>query len=167
MAAAVVGDAHSRPFEDVCAALGTDLDRGISEARAGELLKQYGRNELKGQAGVNPWKILLRQVANGLTAVLILAMIVSFAVTDYAEGGVLVLVIAFNTVVGFVQEYRAEKTMDALRKMASPSAKVIREGAQHRISSGDAVPGDLMTFEVGDIVPADCRLVEVRIFIAN
>jgi Na+-exporting ATPase len=100
-------------------------------------------------------------VANGLTAVLIISMIVSFAVQDYAEGGVLVLVIAFNTVVGFVQEFRAEKTMDALRKMASPSAKVIREGGQHRVSSREAVPGDLLAFEVGDIIPADCRLVEV------
>lgn len=161
MAQVLSGDAHSRSFEDVCGALGCDLDRGITEARAAQLLKQHGRNELRGQTGVNAWKILLRQVANGLTAVLILAMIVSFAVTDYAEGGVLVLVIGFNTVVGFFQEYRAEKTMDALRKMASPSAKVIREGAQHRISSGEAVPGDLMTFEVGDIIPADCRLVEV------
>ncbi|KAG0624727.1 hypothetical protein M758_3G269600 [Ceratodon purpureus] len=158
---AVSGDAHGRSFEEVCKALGTNLDSGISEARATELLKKHGRNELKGQAGVNPWKILLGQVANGLTAVLIIAMIVSFAVQDYAEGGVLVLVIAFNTAVGFIQEYRAEKTMDALRKMASPSAKVIREGAQHRISSGDAVPGDLLTFEVGDIIPADCRLLEV------
>jgi potassium/sodium efflux P-type ATPase len=161
MVDAVAGDAHSRSVGDVCAVLVTNLELGITEARASELLKQYGRNELKGQAGVNPWKILLRQVANGLTAVLVMAMIVSFAVTDYAEGGVLVIVIAFNTIVGFLQEYRAEKTMDALRKMASPSAKVIREGGQHRISSGDAVPGDLLTFEVGDIVPADCRLVEV------
>lgn len=155
------GDAHGRAFEDVCKALGSDLDRGISNADAAKLLKKYGRNELRGQAGVNPWKILMRQVANGLTAVLMLAMIVSFAVQDYAEGGVLVLVIAFNTIVGFFQEYRAEKTMDALRKMASPSAKVIRDGAQHRISSSEVVPGDLMTFEVGDIIPADCRLVEV------
>lgn len=161
MVDAVAGDAHGRSVEDVCAALGSNLELGLTEARASALLKQHGRNELKGQAGVNPWKILLRQVANGLTAVLVIAMIVSFAVTDYAEGGVLVVVIAFNTVVGFYQEYRAEKTMDALRKMASPSAKVIREGGQHRVSSGDAVPGDLLTFEVGDIVPADCRLVEV------
>lgn len=157
----VADNAHGKSFEDVCKALGSDPELGVSEARAGELLKRHGRNELKGQAGVNPWKILLRQVANGLTAVLIISMIVSFAVQDYAEGGVLVLVIAFNTVVGFVQEFRAEKTMDALRKMASPSAKVIREGGQRRVSSGEAVPGDLLAFEVGDIIPADCRLVEV------
>ncbi|NP_001413487.1 sodium/potassium exporting P-type ATPase 1 [Physcomitrium patens] len=152
---------HAQSVESVSKALGTNPNLGVSDGRSAELLKQHGYNELKGQAGVNPWKILLRQVSNGLTAVLVVAMVVSFAVKDYAEAGVLVIVIAFNTIVGFVQEYRAEKTMDALRKMASPSAKVIRDGSHHRISSRDVVPGDLLTFEVGDVVPADCRLIEV------
>uniref|UniRef100_A0A7I4F8S0 Cation-transporting P-type ATPase N-terminal domain-containing protein n=1 Tax=Physcomitrium patens TaxID=3218 RepID=A0A7I4F8S0_PHYPA len=153
-------DSYSKSVDEVSQLLGTNPDLGLLDANAAELLK-HGRNELKGQGGVNPWKILLGQVANGLTAVLGIAMVVSFAVRDYAEGGVLVLVIAFNTTVGFFQEYRAEKTMDALRKMASPSARVIREGGQHRISSGEVVPGDILIVEVGDIVPADCRLVEV------
>ncbi|XP_024364260.1 sodium/potassium exporting P-type ATPase 1-like isoform X2 [Physcomitrium patens] len=152
---------HSKSFEEVIKVLDSNSELGLSNAKAERLLKQYGRNELKGQGAVNPWKILLAQVANGLTAVLTIAMVVSFAVKDYGEGGVLVLVIAFNTIVGFMQEYRAEKTMDALRKMASPSAKVIREGIQQRISSTDVVPGDVLTFEVGDIIPADCRLMEV------
>jgi magnesium-transporting ATPase (P-type) len=95
----VAGSIHARPREEVCHSLGTHAGLGLSNASGAERLQQHGRNQLKGQGGVNPWKILLRQVANGLTGVLVIAMVVSFAVTDYAEGGMLVIVILFNTVV--------------------------------------------------------------------
>nr|CBL43003.1 Na+/K+ P-type ATPase [Riccia fluitans] len=152
---------HSFAVEEVARLLQTDVDRGLKGVEVPELQKKFGPNELKGQKGVNPWKVLLGQFTNGLTVILVLAAVVSYAVQDYAEGGVLAFVIIFNAAVGFVQEYRAEKTMDALRRMASPTAKVIRDGGLDRISSPGVVPGDIIVLEVGDVVPADCRLIEV------
>lgn len=154
-------DFHARSIPDVSKLLETDAEVGLGSAKAAELLVKYGRNELQGQRGINPWRILLQQVTNGLTLILTIATVVSIVVEDYAEAGVLIIVILFNTIVGFVQDFRAERTMDALRKMASPSAKVLRDGVQTRISSGDVVPGDVIIFEVGDIIPADCRLCDV------
>ncbi|BBN03231.1 P-type Na+/K+ transporter [Marchantia polymorpha subsp. ruderalis] len=152
---------HALPVGEVAQVLQTDVERGLKEANVEELQAKFGPNELKGQRGVNPWRVLLGQFTNGLTVILVLAAAVSYAVQDYAEGGVLAFVIIFNAAVGFVQEFRAEKTMDALRRMASPTAKVIRDGGLSRISSPGVVPGDIIVFEVGDVVPADCRLFEV------
>ncbi|KAG6553240.1 hypothetical protein Mapa_004974 [Marchantia paleacea] len=152
---------HAQSVEQVTQLLETDVERGLKEGVVLQLQKQFGPNELKGQRGVNPWKVMLGQLTNGLTVILLVAAVVSFAVQDHAEGGVLAFVIIFNASVGFVQEYRAEKTMDALRRMASPTAKVIRDGGLDRIPSLGVVPGDIIVFEVGDVVPADCRLIEV------
>lgn len=156
-------DVHAQSVEDVSNALLRNPKLGLSNGSAAELLEQYGRNELKYPAGVNPWKILLRHAVIGLTAVLVIAMTMSFARQEITpeRGCTLVIVIAFNTIDGFAQEYCAEKNMDALRKMASPSAKVIRDGRQLQIPCEEMVSRDLLTFEVEDIVTANCRLIEV------
>jgi len=82
-------------------------------------------------------------------------------VKDYIEAGCILVVIIANTTIGFFQEYRAEKTMESLRQLASPTANVIRKGHQKYISAVELVPGDIIVVKMGDIVPADARLVEV------
>ena len=88
-------------------------------------------------------------------------MAVSYGVTDFIEGGVITAVILLNVLIGFYQEYQAEKKMDALRSLSSPSAAVIRNGDAITIPSGEVVPGDIVSVKTGDTVPADIRLFEV------
>ena len=93
--------------------------------------------------------------------VLILAMALSYGVTDYVEGGVITAVIALNVAIGFYQEFRAEKEMDSLRSLSSPSAAVVRHGSEMTVPSGEVVPGDIISIKTGDTVPADLRMFEV------
>ena len=88
-------------------------------------------------------------------------MALSYGVSDYIEGGVITAVIILNVGIGFYQEYQAEKKMDALRSLSSPSATVVRQGMQITVSSADVVPGDIVSIKTGDTVPADIRLFEV------
>jgi P-type E1-E2 ATPase len=89
--------------------------------------------------------------------VLILAMAVSFGIRSWIEGGVVAAVIMLNVVVGFFQEYSAEKTMDSLRSLSSPTATVVRNGEAIVVPSGEVVPGDLVEVKMGDTIPADLR----------
>jgi P-type Na+/K+ transporter len=88
-------------------------------------------------------------------------MALSYGVTDFIEGGVITAVIVLNVLIGFYQEFQAEKKMDALRSLSSPSASVIRDGNEMTISSGEVVPGDIVSIKTGDTVPADLRLFDV------
>lgn len=89
--------------------------------------------------------------------VLIMAMVVSFAIHSWIEGGVVVGVIVLNIVVGFFQEFNAEKTMDSLRSLSSPTANVLRDGDILNIPTAELVPGDVVELKLGDTVPADLR----------
>ena len=89
--------------------------------------------------------------------VLILAMAVSYGIGSYIEGGVVTAVILLNIIVGFFQEYSAEKTMDSLRSLSSPTASVVRDGEAKVVPSGDIVPGDLVEMKTGATIPADVR----------
>lgn len=92
-----------------------------------------------------------------MSQVLILAMAVSFGIKSWIEGGVVAFVIGLNVVVGFFQEYSAEKTMDSLRSLSSPTANVVRGGDSKVVPSVQVVPGDLVEIKVGDTIPADVR----------
>lgn len=92
--------------------------------------------------------------------VLVLAMALAYGVSDYIEGGVITAVIVLNVLIGFYQEFQAEKKMESLRSLSSPSATVIRDGHEDTIPSGEVVPGDIITIKTGDTVPADIRLFE-------
>ncbi|KAK9762198.1 hypothetical protein K7432_012306, partial [Basidiobolus ranarum] len=151
---------HTYDVRKVIEELNTDIDDGLSSDEVKSRTERYGLNQMSGDNGVNPWKVLLRQLANYLTVILIIAMSVAFSVKDWVEGAVIALVVVLNTAIGFFQEYRAEKTMDSLRKMASPTSHVVRDGNQIHVSTTDVVPGDILLFENGDGIGADCRLFE-------
>ena len=107
------------------------------------------------------WKILLRQISNSLTFVLLIVMGLSFGIDDYIEGGVITAVILLNIVVGFWQDYRAEKTIESLKKLTAPEATVTRNGTMDiKVRAMDLVPGDIVQLSVGCIVPADIRLID-------
>ncbi|KAJ9656457.1 P-type ATPase [Neophaeococcomyces mojaviensis] len=156
--------AHSLSFEDVLKELGGSGIDGLAAQEAESRLQEFGNNELDNGPGVNPTKILVRQVANAMMLVLILAMAVSFGISSWIEGGVVAAIIILNVVIGFMQEYSAEKTMDSLRSLSSPTSQVIRGGDSLTVPTIQVVPGDMVELKTGDTVPADIRLLEVMNF---
>ncbi|KAI0204476.1 hypothetical protein F4808DRAFT_343647 [Astrocystis sublimbata] len=155
----VVRAPHTLSINQIEQLLGTNASHGLSHTEAARRLAEYGPNKVKAAKGLSAWKILLRQVSNSLTVVLILVMALSFAIHDYAEGGVITAVIVLNILVGFVQDFRAEKTIEGLQALSAPSCKVIRSQVALATKAEQLVLGDLVMLNVGDIVPADLRLV--------
>lgn len=136
------------------------LRNGLTANEVTHRRERYGSNKLESSGGIVWWRILLRQVSNSLTLVLVIAMALSFGTQDWIEGGVITAVIFLNIVVGFFQDYRAEQTIASLLAMAAPECKVIRDnGNLTNIKAEDLVPGDLVQLVTGDIVAADLRLV--------
>ncbi|KAL1958175.1 hypothetical protein VTO42DRAFT_5030 [Malbranchea cinnamomea] len=146
--------------EEVTRLLDTNLETGLTDIKVQELQRKYGPNRLSGEGGVKWYTLLAKQISNAMILVLVLAMALSFGVSDYVEGGVITAVIVLNVVIGFQQEFKAEKKMDALRSLSSPSATVIRNGEVTTVPSGEVVPGDVVLIKMGDTVPADIRLFE-------
>jgi Na+-exporting ATPase len=152
---------HTLTSEEIAEQLGVDINHGLSHSEAESRLQLYGPNKVKGAEGLSMWKILLRQISNSLTFVLIIVMAISFGINDYIEGGVITAVILLNIVVGFWQDYRAEKTIESLKKLTAPEATVTRNGtADIKVKAVDLVPGDIVQLSVGSIVPADIRLID-------
>lgn len=155
--------AHALHYNDVIKEIDTSSDDGLRAAEAAARLEKYGPNELGDADPVNVGKILLNQIANAMTLVLVLAMAVSFGIRSWIEGGVIAGVIGINIVVGFVQEFKAAKTMDSLRSLSSPTATAIRDGQASTIPTREVVPGDMIEVKTGDTIPADMRYVSTLI----
>lgn len=149
--------AHGLTVDQTVNELKTDASSGLDDAEAKRRLADYGPNELEEGEGVSVTRILIAQVANAMTLVLILAMAVSFGIKSWIEGGVVTAVILLNIVVGFFQEWSAEKTMDSLRSLSSPTARLIRGGQKMTVPSAEVVPGDVIEVKMGDTIPADIR----------
>ncbi|KAG8898560.1 Na+ ATPase [Tulasnella sp. 403] len=137
---------------------------GLSDSEAAARVEQYGRNELDGGGGRGTLRIFIKQIVNAMMLVLILAMAVSFAIQSWISSGVIAAVVAINILVGFLQEYAAEKTMESLRTLSSPTATVIRASHTKVIPTPEIAPGDVVELRVGDTIPADIRLIECMNF---
>ncbi|KAI1076889.1 potassium/sodium eff [Whalleya microplaca] len=140
--------------------LKTDVNNGLTSSEAAHRLEHDGPNKVEGAKGLSVWKILLRQVSNSLTMVLVLVMALSFAISDFIEGGVIAAVILLNIVVGLIQDYRAEQTIQSLYALSAPTCKVVRSEHIITIKAESLVKGDIVLLNVGDIVPADLRLAD-------
>ena len=151
---------HARKVEDVLAELQSSPG-GLSAAEAAARLAAHGPNELQETISRPAWKMLLAQFVEPMILILVAAAILSFFLGDVTEGiAILAIVILFG-VLGFIQEYRAEKAMAALKQMSSPVVRVRRDGSLREIPARDLVPGDVVQLEAGNVVPADLRLIEV------
>ncbi|KPM46311.1 Sodium transport ATPase 5 [Neonectria ditissima] len=159
--------AHALTSDQVAEQLQGHTVNGLTATEARKRLEDHGRNEFGEQQGVQPLKILVGQIANALTLVLILAMAASFGIQSWIEGGVVAAVIGLNIVVGFLQEFQAAKTMDSLRSLSSPTAQAVRDGNNEVVVTAEIVPGDLVELKTGDTIPADIRLVEAVNFETN
>jgi Ca2+-transporting ATPase len=138
---------------------------GLSDEQAEERLRQYGPNELMDKGRTPAVLVFLRQFASPLIYILLVAAVIQFAIMhEPTDAAVILAVLIINSVVGFIQESRAERAMEALKRLTVPHAKVLRQGAVSQISAGNLVPGDVILLEAGDKVPVDARLVEAAEF---
>lgn len=152
---------HSISIDEALKETGSSL-QGLNEQAVKQKLEEHGRNELTAKKKKSPLVIFLRQFFDVMILVLAAAAIISAVVGEISDAFVIVVIIILNAVVGFVQEYRAEKAMEALQKMAVPVADVIRDNKTVEVPSPEIVPGDIVLLEAGNMVPADIRLLEVH-----
>ncbi|MBN1247584.1 MAG: cation-translocating P-type ATPase [Anaerolineae bacterium] len=146
--------------DEVLQTLDTPLETGLSQTEAERRLAEHGPNELTEQGLRSPWRILGAQFTEVMVVVLIVAAAIAFAVGDLKDTIAILVIVVLNAVLGFTQEYRAERAMAALKQMAVPRIKVRRDGQVREISARELVPGDLFLLETGGAVPVDGRLLE-------
>lgn len=139
--------------------LGTHLN-GLDEAEAKRRLEKYGPNELIEKGVKSPWRILWEQLTGIMVVILIISAVVSLFLREYTDAIVILIIVVLNAALGFTQEYRAEKAMAALKKMAAPHVTVRRGGHIRTIPAQELVPGDVVLLEAGSAVPADGRVIE-------
>ena len=153
---------HVRTVEDIVRdeAISVSLNRGLSSQEAAERLARYGTNELKASGGAHFLKLLLRNTFNPMNFVLAAAVALSAVAGDYIESIVVAIIIIGNTSISVYQEYSSEKTLEALRRMSSPIAHVLRDGEEIDLPAVHVVLGDIIVLREGDQVPADIRLFE-------
>ncbi len=135
---------------------------GLTAAEAKSRLQQHGPNEIVEKKKRPAWLMFLLQFKDVMILILIAAAIISGAAGDLKDTIVILAIVIINAVIGFVQEYRAEQAMEALKKMAAASAHVLRDNQRSDIPLADLVPGDVVLLEAGDVVPADLRLTEIH-----
>jgi len=153
---------HRRTVEDAARDLGTDVHRGLAPAEAARRLAEHGPNAIvEGRRRGWP-RMLLDQFTDLMILILLAAAVISGFIGDVVDTVVILAIVALNAIVGFVQEFRAERAITALKQMAAPSARVVRGGQTFTVAASALVPGDVVLLEAGNIVPADLRLVEAH-----
>lgn len=151
---------HTLDPEEVIRRINTDVAKGLDDAQVATRAREYGPNGLVESGPKNPWRILWEQLTAVMVLILIAAAVVSGAMGDLEDAIVILVVVVLFTALGFVQEFRAERAMAALKKLTVPLVRVRRAGEVTQISASELVPGDILLIEAGDKIPADCRLVE-------
>ena len=151
---------HALPADAVLTALGADGEQGLGAAEVRARAARHGPNRLREQRPRPWWRIFLRQFADFMILVLLAAAFISGVLGDPVDTVAILFIVVLNAVIGAVQAHRADRALAALRALATPAARVVRDGAHARVASTDLVPGDLVLVEAGDIVPADLRLLE-------
>ena len=151
---------HHLPASESCAALASDPARGIAAAEAARRLAEHGHNELVEKPRPGFLAMLLGQFKDFLILILIAAAVISIVLGEYVDAGAIILIVILNAVVGVIQESKAEEALAALKKMAAPEARVVRDGATLTVPARELVPGDVVLLEAGNYVPADVRLIE-------
>ena len=160
---------HNKTVKDALKELNAS-EKGLSQNDVDERIKKYGLNELKEGKKISPWRIFFQQLNSMVVYILIAAVIISVIIgftkteeafpEEFVDAIVIFAILVVIAVLGFVQEYNAEKAIDALKKMASLKATVLRDGEKKDIDAKSLVPGDIILLETGDKIPADSRLIE-------
>ncbi len=151
---------HARSAEDVLKELDVDRDKGLSHAEVNARIAKYGKNMLQEKKKLSPWKIFFSQFMSPLVGILFIAIVISTIIGEHVDSIVIAIILVVNAILGFIQEYKAEKAIEALKKMASLKARVLRNGIPTAVDAFEIVPGDILILEAGDKVPADARIID-------
>lgn len=151
---------HAISGDETLQKLETELEKGLSDAQAQKRLEQYGPNQLEEGKRTTFLQMVLRQLNNFVVILLIVASIVSAFLGEYIDASAIIAIVILNTIMGVVQENRAEQALATLKKLAAPDAQVLRNGRRVTIPSYQLVPGDIVFLEAGYFIPADVRLLE-------
>ena len=150
---------HTKTKEETLSTLQTS-SKGLSDQEAKERLKKYGPNRLEQKGKKSPFKMLFQQFTETMVVILIAAALLSFFLGKSTEGIAIMAIVLLFGFLGFFQEYRADRAMAALNRMVIPTVRVRRNGASKEVSAKDLVPGDVVEFEAGNVIPADMRILE-------
>ncbi len=153
-------EAHAKEIKVLVSEFQTHADLGLSGTEAAERLGRIGPNELSERPRPGFLALLWDQFNNYLVIILIIAALISLALGEYVDSMAIMIIVVLNSVVGVIQESKAEQALAALKKMSAPNAQVIRDGVQSAIPGRELVPGDIVLLEAGNYVPADLRLIE-------
>ena len=151
---------HLQSIETSLEALRTEPGTGLSQNEAAARLAQYGRNELVEKGGRTPLKIFWEQITATMVLILIAAAVVAGLLGDLKNTIAITAIVILYALLGFVQEYRAEQAIAALKKLSVPNVRVVRDGKLQEVSARELVPGDILQLEAGNVLPADVRLLE-------
>lgn len=155
-----MGNWYHLNIDEVLSQFNSTANRGLSKSEASRRLMEHGPNELQAARRISPWAILFEQFKNILVLILLIAVVLSAFLGHSIEAIAIAVILLFAVLLGFVQEYRAERAIEALKRMAAPTAIVIRDGEEMDMPSRDLVPGDIILIRAGDRIPADARLIE-------
>ncbi|MBP1156103.1 MULTISPECIES: calcium-translocating P-type ATPase, SERCA-type [unclassified Paenibacillus] len=147
--------------EETLQSSGTEPSKGLTAEEADKRLSDHGKNELTDGQGVSPITLFLNQFKDFMVLVLVGATLISGLLGEYLDAITIIAIIIMNGILGFVQEFRAERSLHALKELSAPNAKVLRSGKLEQIPARELVPGDIVVLESGDRVPADIRFIEV------
>ena len=151
---------HALPHDAVLRELDSHAAHGLSHAEAAARLAAHGRNVLEGRRERRWPAMMIAQFTDFMIAVLLVAAIIAALLGEAGDAAVIIVIVVLNAVIGFTQELRAERAMEALRRLAPHHARVIRSGTAQLVDATQLVPGDVIWLEAGDVVPADIRLIE-------
>jgi len=151
---------HTLEADEVLRHLEAPAEHGLSSAEVEHRLQEFGPNALKEAPQTTFWQMLWEQFKSFVVSLLIVAALISALLGDYVEAAAIMAIVILNAALGVIQEYRAEQSLAALRKLAAPEAHVIRDGSHLAIPASQLVPGDLVLLEAGNFIPADIRLLE-------
>ncbi len=153
-------DWYKKSIEEVVKELDTDIKSGLNDEKIQSSMEKYGENALEEKKKKSMAAKLKDQFLDPMIIILLLASILSIAIGEITDSVIIIAIVIVNAILSIYQEGRAEQAIEALQKMASPKAKVIRNGKITEVDSQDVVPGDIVELETGDIIPADLRLIE-------
>lgn len=151
---------HAEKGQDILKVFGASVETGLTSEQVEELRRTYGYNELEGKEKRGLLARFFDQFKDFMIVILLIAAAVSFALGERTDAIIIVTIVIVNAIVGVVQENKAEESLEALKKMSAPNAKVFRDGKTQSISAKELVPGDTILLEAGDLIPADGRLLE-------
>ena len=157
---------HTLKIEEITKRLGTNIQKGLTNEEVKKRIVKHGKNKLNEKSKDNIVIRFIKQFNDFMIIILIIASIISAVISytqgenDYFDSIIIIVIVVFNAIMGLVQEEKAEKSIEALKRMTPQLAKVIREGKQEEINAEDLVPGDIILIEAGNNIPADCRIIE-------